>query len=142
MKDAYTGGCACGNVRYRIDDQPLAMVDCQCRDCQHRSGTGHSSYLTFPSRAGVQVSGEAKEWDVTGDAGTLKRHAFCAVCGSPVYLTFPAVPDVFIVHAASLDEPARYQPQFVTYNVRGHAWDHLDQGITKFEKMPPGPAST
>src|SRR5262245_25363085 len=25
------------------------MNDCQCRDCQRTSGTGHGSYLTFPS---------------------------------------------------------------------------------------------
>jgi hypothetical protein len=137
MKDAYTGGCACGNVRYEINDEPVAMVDCQCRDCQLRSGTGHSSYVTFTSRAGVKASGDVKEWDVTGDGGTLKRHAFCAVCGTPAYLTFPAMPDIFIVHAASLDDPSRYKPNFVTYNVRGHAWDHLDPNLPKFEKMPP-----
>jgi hypothetical protein len=46
------------------------------------------------------------------------------------------MPDVFIVHAASLDDPSRYKPNFVTYNVRGHAWDYLDPNVQKFEKMP------
>ena len=40
-------------------------------------------------------------------------------------------------HAASLDEPARYKPQAVTYAARGHDWDHLDPELTKFETMPP-----
>ena len=57
MSDAYTGGCACGRVRYAISAEPIFMNDCQCRDCQQASGTGHGSYLTFPSRAQVKVGG-------------------------------------------------------------------------------------
>ena len=40
MSDAYTGGCACGAIRYEIADEPIAMLDCQCLDCQQMSGTG------------------------------------------------------------------------------------------------------
>jgi hypothetical protein len=67
----------------------------------------------------------------------VKSHAFCVACGSPVYLTFAAMPDLFTIHAASLDEPGRFKPQVVTYGVRGHAWDHLDPALPKFDKMPP-----
>ena len=137
MSEAYTGGCACGAIRYEIPDEPMAMVDCQCRDCQARSGTGHGSYLTFPSKQSVTLTGEAKHWDITGDSGNVKTHSFCPTCGSPVYLTFAAMPDLFTVHAASLDDPGRYKPQMVTYGVRGLAWDHIDSALPKFEKMPP-----
>ena len=132
----YTGGCACGAIRFEIADTPLVMNDCQCRDCQRRSGTGHGSYLTFPSRTNVRLQGDAKHWDVTGDAGTVKRHAFCPTCGSPVYLTFPAMPGLFVVHAASLDDPSQYKPQFVTYRVRGQSWDYVDPTLRRFDKMP------
>lgn len=47
MSRPYTGGCACGAVRYEIPGKPLAMADCQCRACQRKSGTRHGSYLTF-----------------------------------------------------------------------------------------------
>lgn len=47
---AYTGGCACGAVRFEISGEPMVQADCQCRDCQRKSGTGHGSYLTFPDR--------------------------------------------------------------------------------------------
>ena len=137
MSDAYTGGCACGAVRYEISAEPIFMNDCQCRDCQRTSGTGHGSYLTFPSRAQVKVAGEATHWDMVGDSGNVKTRAFCPACGSPVYLTFAAMPDLFTVHAASLDDSSRYAPQVVTYGVRGHAWDHVDPALPKFEKMPP-----
>ncbi len=137
MSDAYTGGCACGAIRYEISAEPVFMNHCHCRDCQRVSGTGHGSYLTFPSRAQVTVTGAATRRDVVADSGNVKTHAFCPACGSPVYLTFAAMPDLFTVHAASLDDPSRYAPQVVTYGVRAPAWDHVDPALAKFETMPP-----
>lgn len=136
MNKAYTGGCACGAIRFEIAGEPLFSNHCQCRDCQHMSGTGHGSYLTF-KRDGVKQSGEAKLWDMKGDSGNVKTKAFCPACGSPVYMTFVAMPEFFTVHAASLDEPGRFEPQVVTYAARGHAWDQLDQALPKFDTMPP-----
>ena len=136
MSETWTGGCACGAIRYEIAGEPMAMNDCQCRDCQRKSGTGHGSYLTFP-RNGVKQTGEARLWDIVADSGNVKTRAFCPTCGSPVFMTFAAMPEVFTVHAASLDDPGRYTPQAVTYAVRGHAWDHVDAALPKFDRMPP-----
>lgn len=58
----------------------------------------------------------------------------CA-CGSPVYLTFAAMPDLIAVHAASLDDPDRFEPAMVTYNIRSAAWDMIDSSLQTFEKM-------
>jgi hypothetical protein len=137
MSEAYSGGCACGAIRYEISAEPLAMNDCQCRDCQRKSGTGHGSYLTFPDRKAVNLIGQATRWDMIGDSGNVKTRGFCPTCGSPVYLTFAAMPDFFTIHASSLDDPTRYRPQMVTYRVRGYDWDHLDPALPKFDKMPP-----
>jgi hypothetical protein len=48
------------------------------------------------------------------------------------------MPQIFTVHAASLDDPSRYKPQVVTYRMRALAWDHLDPELPAFDKMPPG----
>lgn len=137
MNQIYSGGCACGAIRYEISDEPMFSNECQCRDCQHKSGTGHGSYMTFLDRRRVKLDGDATHWDIVADSGGVKTRAFCPTCGSPVYLTFAAMPDFFTIHAASLDDPSRFKPQAVTYAVRGHAWDHLDPALPKFERMPP-----
>ena len=138
MNTPYTGGCACGAIRYQATAQPVFENHCQCRDCQRRSGTGHGSYLTFPSRADVTITGTTSDWRVAGDSGNEKIHAFCPVCGAPVYLTFAAMPELIAVHAASLDDPARFAPAVVTYGIRGLAWDRMDPALKTFETMPPG----
>ena len=137
MSKAFTGGCACGAIHYEISAEPIFMVDCQCRDCQRKSGTGHGSYLTFPSREAVKLTGNATHWDMIGDSGNVKTRGFCPTCGVPVYLTFAAMPEFFTVHAASLDDPARYQPQVVTYRRAATIGTMLDPALPKFDKMPP-----
>ena len=137
MREAFTGGCACGAVRYEIFGEPVFMNHCQCQDCQRRSGTGHGSYLTFADRKSVKLEGKAAHCDVVADSGNVKTHGFCPSCGSPVSLTFAAMPDLFTVHAASLDDPSQFKPQAVTYGMRGYAWDHLDPAVPTFDKMPP-----
>ncbi len=138
MTRSYTGGCACGAIRYEASGEPIAQNHCQCRDCQRRSGTGHGSWLTFPRRAEVAITGEARIWTVAGDSGNEKLHAFCPNCGTPVYLTFAAMPDLVAIPAASLDEPGNFDPQMVTYASRRHAWDTIDPALRQFERMPPG----
>ena len=137
MSESYSGGCACGKIRYNISDDPIFMNDCQCRDCQRVSGTGHGSYLTFPSRENAKITGAATQWDMVGDSGNVKTRGFCPTCGSAIYLTFAAMPELFTVHAASLDDPDRYKPQAVTYTARGYAWDYIDPALPRFNKMPP-----
>jgi hypothetical protein len=138
LSKPYTGGCACGAIRYHIADEPLFQFNCQCRDCQRMSGTGHGSYLAFPSKLHVMLEGKAQQWSMVADSGNVKTRGFCATCGSPVHLTSAEMPDLFSVHAASLDDPGRYQPQAVTYHTRGHTWDFLDPALPKFDEMAPG----
>lgn len=136
MTKSYNGGCACGAIRYEISGEPAVMVDCQCRQCQRSSGTGHQSHLTFIA-AEVKVDGNASVYQTVGEGGTVKQRGFCSTCGSAVFMTFPEMPEVYIVTPASLDDPSRYQPQLVSWTATGYSWDHLDPAVPKFEKMPP-----
>jgi len=142
MMGRYSGGCACRAIRYYIFDEPLTMNDCHCRDCQRMSGTGHSSYLTFANRARVKLEGQAQQFVMRTESGHTKTRSFCPQCGSPLYMTFSAMPHLFAVHAASLDDPSRYEPAFVTYAASKQSWDSISDTLTCFAKMPPQPART
>jgi hypothetical protein len=137
MSANYAGGCACGAIRYDVAGDPVAMNDCQCRQCQRDSGSGHGSYLTF-SGAQVTLSGAPSSWDFIGDGGTIKRRAFCPDCGTPVYMTFPNSPEIFVIRAGSLDDPRRYKPEMVFWTATAQPWDLIDPEAVKFDRMPPG----
>ena len=138
MNKRYTGGCSCGAIRYETSGEPIFQNHCQCIDCQKRSGTGHGSYMTFGRRADMAITGEASIWRVPSASGNEKIHAFCPTCGTPVFLTSVAMPELIAVHAASLDDPGDFEPQVVTYTIGGHAWDTMDPALQVFERMPHG----
>jgi hypothetical protein len=136
MTPTLTGGCACGAVRYEATGRPVFQNHCHCRDCQRRSGTGHGSYLSFVG--GVTVSGPTATWAVAADSGNRKTHAFCPTCGTPVFVTFAAMPGLVALHAASLDDPGAFAPTAVTFAARGLSWDSPAPGLDHFAATPPG----
>jgi hypothetical protein len=84
----------------------------------------------------MRITGSTSHWELAGDSGNLKSHAFCPVCGTQVYLTFAAMPDFIAVPATSLDDPSRFEPQVLTYGVSALPWDRIDPSLKAFERMP------
>ena len=136
MSTTITGGCACGAIRYECTEEPVVSVHCQCRGCQHFSGTGHMSLMVVPADA-VTVAGAPKFYDSPADSGGTTRRGFCPDCGSPVIGNSSGMADVVFLPAGSLDDPSLFDPTVAVFTERGHAWDHLDPGLIGFPGMPP-----
>ena len=43
MTAPFSGGCACGSIRYVCSREPVAMLNCHCLDCQRSSGAPFAS---------------------------------------------------------------------------------------------------
>jgi hypothetical protein len=81
MPNVHAGGCSCGAIRYEIAAEPIRTFQCQCRDCQRDTGSGHASVMVFP-RAAIRITGRATEISRTADTGAQKLKGFCGSCGS------------------------------------------------------------
>jgi hypothetical protein len=84
---SYTGGCHCGDIRFRfkhalLTREPGYHVPVKMCDC---SICGKNGYLLiFPERKDIEwISGEDKLVDYKFATGT-KVHRFCGRCGSSV----------------------------------------------------------
>src|SRR6185369_12571065 len=71
-----SGRCACGAVRYSIAAAPLRAFQCQCKDCQRDTGTGHSSVMVF-NRSALTIDGGVAEISRDADTGNRKTKGFC-----------------------------------------------------------------
>ena len=125
------GGCACGAIRYEVQADPVAMLNCHCRDCQRGSGTAYGAFLAVPKGA-VEVRGEPRYYRTVGRAGRVAERGFCVTCGSPVMMKLERV---IALHASSLDDPSVYRPAMDIFTESAHAWDHM--GPTT-QKLPGG----
>ena len=133
MNVPFTGGCACGAVRYECTADPVMSINCHCRDCQRASGTSHASGVIVPASGVRFTRGAPKYHHSTADNGNRVARGFCAECGAPIAATQEAFP-VYIIYAASLDEPGAHQPTMDIFTASAQPWDHMDPALAKFPK--------
>lgn len=133
----FTGGCACGAIRYECSAEPMASLNCHCRDCQHASGSAYAAVLIMPAAAFSLVQGEPTYYDVKADNGNNMSRGFCGRCGSPVLIQHTRItpgPEVVVIQAASLDDPSWFRPIMDIFTSRAHPWDYMNPDLPKFEQ--------
>ena len=130
-----TGGCACGAVRYECSAEPIMAANCYCRDCQHSTGTAMASVLLVP-KAALKLTGELKQYAVTGDSGNQVSRGFCPNCGSPILSLLPAMTDFVALKAGSLDDPAQFKPIMQVFMKSAPPWAPVREDLAKFDKQP------
>lgn len=134
MVEGFTGGCACGEVRYACSDAPRIVGHCHCEDCRRSSGTGHTTHVVV-EEAAFRLTGPLSTYERVGDSGQAVTRAFCPRCGSQIYSRYAVRQGTLHVRASSLDEPAFLSPDLIVYASRQLRWDLMDPSLPAFPEM-------
>lgn len=134
--ETFSGGCACGAIRYSVAGEPVYMGNCHCRDCQQATGSAYFPAVLVKADDFTLIQGQAKWFERTADSGATLARGFCGDCGSPVFLRNPARAGGMVLYAGSLDDPSWYAPSRDIFTASAHPWDVMDPDLPKFEKMP------
>ena len=140
MSTLFTGGCACGAIRYACTAEPLLSLNCHCRDCQQASGTAFAAIMRVPAAAFTVTKGAPRFYMVTGDSGNTVSRGFCSECGSPLFSRLSGMSDVVGVRVGSLDDPRPYHATMDIFVVSAQPWDNMDPELPKFPSYPKGVA--
>lgn len=132
----YSGGCACGAVRYETDADPIMAGHCQCTKCQTLSGAGHVTFAAFPAAA-VKVTGQLVPWNYTADSGNTATRNRCAVCGTQVTGGTSGMPDLMGLNLTTMDDASGITPGMVFFHSKAQPWDSVDPKLPTFPGMPP-----
>src|SRR5882757_8193058 len=111
MNTPFSGGCACGAIRYESAAEPTMMLNCHCRDCQQSSGGPFSSLVIVPKEAFKLLQGIPRIHSSPSERGGMAHRGFCPDCGSPIQATTDANPRIVGIRTASLDDPSWFNPQ-------------------------------
>ena len=102
-----TGSCACGQVRYRIDGELLGSVTyCHCWRCRKHSGSsfGTTAGVSTEQFAIIAGANQLASWESSPGV----RRFFAGCCGSPLYKTDEAMPQLLGFRLGTLDsDPGR-----------------------------------
>src|SRR5207247_8803954 len=129
----FTGGCACGAIRYECTAEPIMMFKCHCRDCQQVTGSGFAPGILLPSGAFRLTRGQLR-YNLTPSIRRGKhKRGFCPECGSRITGgEFEGEESPFVgILAGSFDDPSWFRSQKDIFVARGQPWDHMAPGIAK-----------
>jgi hypothetical protein len=135
MSAKFTGGCACGAIRYEVSADPIVMFNCHCRDCQKTTGGPYTPVFYVPAKAFKITKGSPKYFDTTSEMVGENQRSFCPKCGSRLFGGKSEQGQG--IAASSLDDPSLYKPQFEIWTSDAQPWDHMDPKLPKFEKYQP-----
>lgn len=122
--------CTCGKLTAIARGEPTRISVCHCLACQRRTGSAFGVQARFPESA-VTIAGQSTQFARTGDEGTTARFHFCPVCGDTVFYRMDAIPGFVAIPVGAFADPGFPPPRVSVYEVRRHAWLHLDEGIER-----------
>jgi hypothetical protein len=134
MPTKFSGGCACGAVRYEVSAEPIVMFNCHCRDCQLMTGGAYTPVFYVPAKAFKITKGSPRYYNTSSDAMGDNQRGFCPECGSRL---FGKTDFGQGITASSLDDPSLYKPQHEIWTSDAQPWDHMDPKLSKFEQYAP-----
>jgi hypothetical protein len=125
VEQMLTGGCLCGEVRYRITGAPVEALYCHCRMCQRAHGAPVIAWLTVSLDAFAVTAGNPAAYRSSARAS---RH-FCGHCGTPLTWREADNPALVDISIATIGNPEAVAPTLHTWTDSRIAWfeiaDHL-----------------
>jgi hypothetical protein len=136
MEEGLTGGCLCGEVRYRINGAPVEALYCHCRMCRRAHAAPVVAWLTVPLGAFTVTAGNPAGYRSSAKAW---RH-FCGRCGTPLTWREADNPRHVDISIASLDNHEALEPILHVWTDSRIAWfdtaDHLPRYPTSERRKP------
>lgn len=132
-----TGGCLCGEIRYRLTAEPIAARICWCHDCQHLAGNGIANAV-FPTGA-IEITGSVSEFVSMARSGNHIQRRFCPLCGCHLFADSSGRPEFSVVRIGTLDDPSSIKPTANIWCASAPAWACVDDSIECFDQQQPPP---
>jgi hypothetical protein len=128
----FEGGCACGEVRYRLASEPLIVHCCHCLNCQRQTGSAFVINALIEADRVEVLRGEPRVVRAPRDEGPPQRIWRCPACGTALFSQYGR-PEVHFVRVGTLDDPTALAPDVHIYTRSKLSWITLPDSVPAFE---------
>lgn len=133
MERKREGGCACGEVRYRLESEPMFVHCCHCRDCQRQTGSAFVINALIETDRVTVLAGAPEPVSVPTDSGRPHRIFRCPTCRTALWSEYGGIAAMRFVRVGTLDEPDSLTPDVHIYTRSKLPWVALPEGVPAFE---------
>jgi hypothetical protein len=130
-KKSVEGGCACGEIRYRLTSEPLFVHCCHCLNCQRQTGSAFVINLLIETDRVELLAGEPEPVKVPRSGGKNQVIWRCPTCQIALYSKYTS-PRLRFVRAGTLDDPSRYEPDVHIFTRSKLPWVTLPESVPAF----------
>jgi hypothetical protein len=128
----YTGGCACGAVRFRMETSPMFVHCCHCRDCQRQTGSAFVLNALIEADRITLLSGEPEAVPVPTDSGRPHDIYRCPACRTALWSDYGRRTALRFLRVGALDEPHALPPDVHIFTRSKAPWVALPEGTPAF----------
>ena len=133
----FTGGCQCGQVRYRIDGTPIEPIAvCFCRMCQKAMGNVLGVFAPFK----VSDVSWTKVSPQRFQSSSASYRLFCSNCGTP--LAWMSIEETQIeMTVGTFDCPEKVKPEKLIGIESRISWTHSISNLPAMNTVDDNPIS-
>jgi hypothetical protein len=125
------GGCACGEVRYRLTAEPLFVHCCHCLNCQRQTGSAFVVNVLIEADRVEVLEGEPQPVDVPRGGSKKQRIFRCPTCQIALFSRYTRA-SILFVRAGTLDDPSSVEPDVHIYTRSKLPWVELPESVPTF----------
>ena len=129
----FEGGCACGQVRYRLTSRPMFVNCCHCRDCQRQTGGGFAVNAIIETDRIEMLSGTPEAVSMPTDSGRPHDIHRCPTCRVALWSDYGRRGVTRFVRATTLDDPQALTPDAHIFTRSKLPWVGLPPDVPAFE---------
>ena len=126
------GGCACGEVRYRLTDAPMFVHCCHCLDCQRQTGSAFVLNAIYEADRVELLAGAPEPVTVPTSSGRPHDVHRCPTCRTAVWSDYGRR-GLRFVRTGTLDQPSALKPDVHIFTRSKLPWVALPAETPAFD---------
>lgn len=139
MSAPYLGNCLCGQVRFRLNSEPIAFYACHCTDCQLRSG-GALLLSMWVQRDSLEVlQGNPDVVSSVAPDGRERKNRVCSACAIRLWSEPVNRPKLAILRPGTLEQARQFTPVAHQFVRSALPWFVFPEGVARYETTPEDP---
>lgn len=137
MTELFEGECQCGEIKYRVAGESLALFACHCSECQRQSSSAFGMALWVRTSDIEILSGRLKTWVRTTPKGEEMVCQFCPACGARIFHQMKGREEVISIKPGTLNDTKWLRPVGHIWADSAQPWVKLGNECLVYSGNPP-----
>ena len=126
---AYSGKCACGDITFEFELDPMMHFMCHCTDCQVMFNGSFEGYAI--SEDELSVEGDLSTFTYSGGSGLSLHVKFCPKCSTKIYTKPDILEGMIYVPAGLLRDQIEFKPKVEIWAGSRPSWTSRPESLVE-----------